>query len=66
MVVEDLNAAGMLTNRRLARALTDAAFGELRRRLGYTTAWYGTELVVADRWYPSSKTCSGCGPPRAT
>jgi putative transposase len=61
VVVEDLNAAGMLANRRLARAISDASFGELRRQLEYKAAWYGTELTVADRWFPSSKTCSGCG-----
>jgi putative transposase len=61
VTVEDLNAAGMLTNRKLARHVSDAAFGELRRQLEYKAAWYRTELVVADRWYPSSKTCSGCG-----
>ncbi len=41
--------------------MSDAAFGEFRRQLEYKTAWYGTELVVADRWFPSTKTCSGCG-----
>jgi putative transposase len=61
IVIEDLNAAGMLKNRRLARHISDAGFGELRRQLEYKTAWYGTNLVVADRWFPSSKTCSGCG-----
>jgi putative transposase len=65
VTVEDLNAAGMLANRRLARVVSDAAFGELRRQLAYKTAWYGTELVVADRWYPLSKTCSGCGTVKA-
>jgi putative transposase len=65
VVVEDLNAAGMLTNRRLARVVSDAAFGELRRLLEYKTSWYGTDLVIADRWYPSSKTCSGCGTVKA-
>lgn len=61
VVIEDLNAAGMLGNRRLARVISDASFGELRRQLVYKAAWYGTELVIADRWFPSSKTCSGCG-----
>lgn len=61
VVVEDLNVAGMLANRRVARAIADASFGELRRQLEYKAAWYGTELVVSDRWFPSSKTCSGCG-----
>lgn len=61
VVIEDLNAAGMIVNRRLARVVSDASFGELRRQLEYKAAWYGTDLVVADRWFPSSKTCSGCG-----
>jgi putative transposase len=61
ITIEDLHAAGMLQLRALARHLSDASFGELRRQLAYKTAWYGTELIVADRWYPSSKTCSGCG-----
>jgi putative transposase len=61
VVIEDLNAAGMLQNRKLARVVSDAAFGELRRQIEYKAAWYGTDLVIADRWFPSSKTCSGCG-----
>jgi putative transposase len=61
VVVEDLNVTGMLTNGRLARHLADASFGEIRRQLDYKTGWNGGALVVADRWYPSSKTCSGCG-----
>jgi IS605 OrfB family transposase len=61
VVVEDLNVAGMLKNRRLARAVADAGFGEFRRQLAYKTAWKGGRLIVADRWFPSSKTCSGCG-----
>jgi transposase len=59
-VVEDLNVAGMAKNRRLARAVSDAGFGEIRRQLAYKTVWNGGTLIVADRWYPSSKTCSGC------
>ncbi|MEV6926117.1 IS607 family element RNA-guided endonuclease TnpB [Dactylosporangium sp. NPDC051485] len=61
VVVEDLNVAGMLRNRRLARRVADAGFGEIRRQLAYKTVWHGGRLMVADRWYPSSKTCSGCG-----
>jgi putative transposase len=61
VVVEHLNVAGMLRNRRLARRLADAGFGELRRQLGYKVAWAGGVLVEADTFYPSSKTCSGCG-----
>ncbi|WP_204293792.1 IS607 family element RNA-guided endonuclease TnpB [Actinoplanes campanulatus] len=61
IVVEDLNVAGMLRNKRLARHVADAGFGELRRQLAYKTTWSGGRLHVADRWYPSSKTCSACG-----
>ncbi len=61
VVVERLNVAGMVRNRRLARAIADSGLGELRRLLAYKATWYGCRLVVADRFYPSSKTCSGCG-----
>jgi len=61
LVIEDLNVADMHRLRTLARALADAGLGDLRRLLEYKARWYGTELVVADRWFPSSKTCSGCG-----
>jgi IS605 OrfB family transposase len=61
VVVEDLHVAGMVRNRRLARAISDAGFGELRRQLAYKTDWNGGRLIVADRWFPSSKTCSACG-----
>ena len=60
-VVEDLNVTGMTRNRRLARAISDQGFGPARRMLGYKTTWHGGTLVLADRFYPSSKTCSGCG-----
>ncbi|WP_199034177.1 IS607 family element RNA-guided endonuclease TnpB [Glycomyces salinus] len=65
VAVEDLNVAGMLRNRRLARKIADAGFGEIRRQLTYKTDWRGGQLVVADRWFPSSKTCSGCGAVKA-
>jgi putative transposase len=61
VVVEQLHVAGMLRNRGLARALADSGMSELRRLLAYKTRWYGSQLVVADRFYPSSKTCSTCG-----
>jgi len=61
VVVEDLNVAGMVRNRRLARAISDAGFGEIRRQLAYKTIWSGGRLIVAGRFFPSSKTCSGCG-----
>jgi putative transposase len=61
VVVEDLAVAAMLRSRRLARAVADAALAEIRRQLAYKTSWYGSRLVQAHRFYPSSKTCSGCG-----
>ena len=63
--VEDLNAAGMARNHRLAKAVSDASFGEFRRQLEYKTAKTGARLHVIDRWYPSSKTCSKCGAVKA-
>jgi len=65
IVLEDLNVAGMMKNRRLARHIGDASFGEIRRQLEYKTAWNGGRVVLADRWFPSSKTCSGCGAVKA-
>lgn len=65
IVVEDLKVSGMMRNRRLARAIADQSFGTLRRMLSYKTTWNAGQLVIADRWYPSSKTCSGCGAAKA-
>ena len=59
--IEDLNVSGMMKNHHLARSVANASFYEFRRQLEYKTAWYGKKLVVADRFYPSSKLCSGCG-----
>jgi putative transposase len=59
VVVEQLNLAGMVRNRRLARALADTGLAELRRQPAYKTAWYGSRLIVADRFYPSA--CEACG-----
>jgi putative transposase len=61
VVIEDLNVSGMLSNDRLARAISDVGFYEVRRQLTYKAVRYGTRLTIADRWYPSSKRCSGCG-----
>jgi putative transposase len=61
IVVEDLHVSGMLRNRRLARRIAGVGWGELRRQLDYKTGRVGGRLVVADRWFASSKTCSGCG-----
>ncbi len=61
LVLEDLNITGMLANRRLARPISDAAWGELARQITYKQHWRGGQVVVADRWFASSKTCSACG-----
>jgi putative transposase len=61
VVIEDLHVAGMLKNHHLAQAIGDVGFYEFRRQLTYKAAWYGSRVVVASRWEPSSKTCSGCG-----
>ena len=63
--IEDLNAAGMVKNHHLAKAVSDAAFGEFRRQLEYKTTRTRAALRVIDRWYPSSKTCSSCGAVKA-
>jgi putative transposase len=65
LTVEDLNVAGMVQLWPLARHIADAGLGDLGRVLEYKARWYGLELVVADRWFPSSKTCSGCGTVKA-
>jgi putative transposase len=65
VVVEDLHVAGMVTNRRLARHVQDASFAEIRRRLEYKTQWHGGTLIVADRWFASSRSCSECGAVKA-
>jgi IS605 OrfB family transposase len=65
VVVEDLHVAGMVKNRRLARHVADASFGEFRRQAEYKAAWRGGRVIVADRWFASSKTCSGCGAVKA-
>jgi len=65
VAIEDLNVAGMTRNRRLARAITDQGLGAMRRQLAYKTTWNGGTLITTDRWYPSSKTCSGCGTVKA-
>jgi putative transposase len=66
VAIEDLNVAGMANHKRhLGRALADVSLAELRRQLTYKTSDQGTTLVVVDRFYPSSKTCSACGAVRA-
>lgn len=59
--IENLNVRGMLKNRRLARSIADMSFFEFRRQLEYKAGRRGGIVVVADRWFPSSKTCSVCG-----
>ena len=59
--IEDLNVSGMMKNRHLSRAIADMSFYEFRRQLQYKTAMRGGQVIVADRFYPSSKTCSVCG-----
>ncbi len=61
VVIEDLNVSWMLKNRRLARAIADVGFYEFRRQLKYKCQWYGSELIVVSRTFPSSKMCSQCG-----
>ncbi len=61
VVIEDLNVSGMLKNHRLAQAIADGGFYEFRRQLEYKCEWLGSKLIVVDRFFPSSKTCSDCG-----
>ena len=61
VVVETLNVAGMMRNRRLARAIADAGMSGFLTKLEYKCVWYGSEFAKADRWYASSKLCSHCG-----
>jgi transposase len=61
VVLEDLNVAGMKRNRKLALSISDVGMGEFRRQMSYKTAWQGESLLVADRWFPSTKRCWRCG-----
>ncbi len=61
IAIEDLNVSGMMRNRCLARSIADASFAEFRRMLTYKAAMTGAEVVVVDRFFPSSKTCHSCG-----
>jgi putative transposase len=61
IVIEDLNVAGMVKNHKLARSVNDASFGELHRQIKYKALWAGIPVIIADRWFPSSKMCSNCG-----
>ena len=61
VVLEDLNVSGMLQNHRLAQAIADVGWHEFRRQLTYKGKWYGCQVFLADRYYPSTKRCSHCG-----
>ncbi|NEQ73437.1 MAG: IS200/IS605 family element transposase accessory protein TnpB [Okeania sp. SIO2C9] len=61
IIIEDLNVSGMLKNHKLASAIADCGFYEFKRQLTYKCEWYGSNLVIADRFYPSSQLCSHCG-----
>ena len=61
IAIEDLNVKGMVKNRKLAKAISDSSWSAFTTMLAYKAEWYGKTLVKIDRWYPSSKTCSGCG-----
>ena len=61
VVLEDLNVSGMLANHCLSQAISDVGFAEFRRQLEYKSVWYGSELLLADRFFPSSRLCRHCG-----
>ena len=60
IAIEDLNVKGMVKNHKLAKAISDSSWSSFTTMLAYKAEWYGKQLVKIDRWYPSSKTCSGC------
>ena len=66
VAIEDLYVKGMLANAHLARSIADVGFYEIRRQLQYKALRYGTVIVLANSWYPSSKLCSACGQKNAT
>lgn len=60
-MIEDLNVSGMMANHKLAKSIADMGFYEFRRQMEYKSQLYGSQLIIVDRFYPSSKTCSNCG-----
>ena len=61
IVIEDLNVSGMMSNHKLSKHVQDASFYEVRRQIEYKCLWYGKTLIIADRFFASSRTCSNCG-----
>jgi putative transposase len=61
LVIEDLNVAGMMKNHCLAKAIQDGSFGEIQRQLEYKSQWRGSEVILVNRYFPSSKMCRKCG-----
>jgi putative transposase len=61
LVIEDLAVSNLVGNNRLARAISDAGWRQFRQQLEYKARWYGRDVIVVDRWFPSSKLCSACG-----
>lgn len=61
IIIENLDVLGMMKDKRVSKHLPDSGFGEIKRQLLYKAEWMGKELILADKYYPSSKTCSGCG-----
>lgn len=61
IVLEDLNVKGMMKNKHLSKSVQQQCFGEFRRQIEYKSAWNNIQVIIADRFFPSSKLCSYCG-----